>query len=140
MNNGSTSRVDDIDRIVSARLHLRRKELGLNQADLARTLEVTIQQIQKYEKAINRISVWNLYKLSNKLGVPLSYFFTEIDGVVCTQNTTSHTADCGEKELETLIKYYKKIHDDVVRKRLLDIMATLIQNDNKKNESIPMSE
>ena len=52
----SKGRADDIDRLVSKRLKTRRIMLGLSQQDLGAAVDVSIQQVQKYEKASNRIS------------------------------------------------------------------------------------
>ncbi|NRB10621.1 MAG: helix-turn-helix transcriptional regulator [Rickettsiaceae bacterium] len=75
----SKSRANDIDKLVSKKLRMRRILLGLSQQDLATAVNVTVQQIQKYEKAKNRISSGKLYALANFLKVPVSYFFTKLD-------------------------------------------------------------
>ncbi len=71
--------VKDIDQQVANRLNARRKELGFSQRILALHINVSIQQIQKYEKLINRISSGKLYALSNLLDVPITYFFDDIE-------------------------------------------------------------
>ena len=77
-------RADNIDRLVSKRLKVRRMMLGLSQQDLGNAVDVSIQQIQKYEKASNRISSGKLFTLSKFLKVPISYFFEQGDD---TSNT-----------------------------------------------------
>ena len=67
----------DADSSVSARVLLRRKELGLTQTALAERLGVSFQQIQKYETAKNRLSAGLLYEVSKALGVPITYFFED---------------------------------------------------------------
>ena len=63
------------------RVRLRRNELGMSQADLARHLGITFQQVQKYEKGLNRISGGRLQGMSIALGVPVAYFFpVPVDG------------------------------------------------------------
>jgi transcriptional regulator with XRE-family HTH domain len=69
-----------IDRHVAAQLRLRRQEVGLTQVALAAALGITFQQLQKYEKAINRISAGALYQLSVTLEVPVQYFFEGLSG------------------------------------------------------------
>ncbi len=64
-----------IDRHVAARLRQRRVEIGMVQKQLAEAIGVTVQQCQKYERAINRISAGILYELALKLGVSVQYFF-----------------------------------------------------------------
>jgi hypothetical protein len=62
-----------IDRHVASRVLLRRQEAGLTQQMVAETLDITFQQFQKYEGAINRISAGMLYQLSLTLEVPVQY-------------------------------------------------------------------
>ena len=69
------SRIDNIDRHVSQRLRARRMFLGLSQQSLADEVSVSVQQIQKYERANNRISSGKLYHFANFLNVPIEYFF-----------------------------------------------------------------
>jgi len=57
------------------RVRLRRMMLGMSQTDLGAALGVTFQQIQKYERGINRVRTSTLVKLAATLGVPITYFF-----------------------------------------------------------------
>jgi transcriptional regulator with XRE-family HTH domain len=57
------------------KLRTRRMMLGMSQTELGTALNVTFQQIQKYERGINRVSASGLEKLAATLGVPISYFF-----------------------------------------------------------------
>lgn len=69
----------EIDRCVGLRIRLRRMELGVSQGKLAQALGITFQQVQKYERAANRISASKLYELAHVLKVPPSYFFEGLD-------------------------------------------------------------
>ncbi|WP_413207940.1 helix-turn-helix domain-containing protein [Rhodospirillum sp. A1_3_36] len=64
-----------VDRHVGHRIQQRRKSLGLTQAQLAEALGISMQQVQKYETAFNRISASRLYELSQALAVPVRFFF-----------------------------------------------------------------
>jgi len=75
----STSRTQDIDRHVGARVRERRIMLGLTQQQLADLIGVTYQQAHKYERAINRISAGRLFEIAQVLGVPVSYFFAGLE-------------------------------------------------------------
>ena len=75
----STSRTQDIDRHVGARVRERRIMLGLTQQQLADLIGVTYQQAHKYERAINRISAGRLFEIAHVLSVPISYFFTGLE-------------------------------------------------------------
>ncbi len=59
------------------KLRMRRLSLGLTQTKVAQAINVTFQQIQKYEKGTNGVSSLRLLQLSNYLKVPISYFFED---------------------------------------------------------------
>ena len=75
----STSRTQDIDRHVGARIRERRIMLGLTQQQLADLIGVTYQQAHKYERGINRVSAGRLFEVAQVLGVPVSYFFDGLE-------------------------------------------------------------
>ena len=64
-----------IDSYVGKKLKLQRKVFGLTQADLGNRVDISFQQIQKYETGQNRISASMLFKISNVLEVSVEYFF-----------------------------------------------------------------
>jgi|SRR5271156_3647509 transcriptional regulator with XRE-family HTH domain len=64
-----------IDRHVGARVRMRRLMVGLSQSKLADSLDVTFQQVQKYEKGANRIGASRLQLLARVLDVPPAFFF-----------------------------------------------------------------
>ena len=68
-----------IDVFVGKRIRLRRKILQMSQTDLAQLLSITFQQLQKYEKGINRISASHLWDMSVVLKVPVAFFYEGID-------------------------------------------------------------
>jgi len=59
------------------KLRLRRTSLGLTQTQVAKAINVTFQQIQKYEKGTNGVSSARLLQLASFLKVPIKYFFEE---------------------------------------------------------------
>ena len=71
----------DIDRKVGGNLLRFRLFRGMSQEMLADSVGVTFQQIQKYEKGINRISVSRLWQFSQVLGIPVAEFYDGIEGV-----------------------------------------------------------
>lgn len=64
---------------VGGRIKQRRKELGISQEKLAEALDVSYQQIQRYEKGANLLNTDKLQQLSGILAVPVGYFFEEHD-------------------------------------------------------------
>jgi transcriptional regulator with XRE-family HTH domain len=75
----TTSRTQDIDRQVGARIRERRIMLGLTQQQLADLIGVTYQQAHKYERGINRVSAGRLFEVAQVLSVPVSYFFDGLE-------------------------------------------------------------
>lgn len=69
----------DVDRVIGARVRRARVELGMSQENLGLELGLTFQQVQKYEKGINRISVSTMLNISRILGKPLSFFVDHPD-------------------------------------------------------------
>ena len=67
----------NFNRHLGAKLRMRRLALGLTQTKVAQAINVTFQQIQKYEKGTNGVSSIRLLQLSNYLKVPINYFFED---------------------------------------------------------------
>ncbi len=73
----SLNTIPDIEQRVCENLKRFRKSCGLSQKELAEKLDVSFQQVQKYENGINRISAGKLHELSNIFDLPISIFFSE---------------------------------------------------------------
>ena len=69
-----------IDGIVGNRIRARRLELKLSQQQLAEALGVSFQQIQKYEKGVNRVGVGRLQQIADFLKVDMAYFMGDLSG------------------------------------------------------------
>ena len=67
----------DFNKHLGAKLRMRRLSLGLTQTKVAQAINVTFQQIQKYEKGTNGVSSNRLMQLSNFLKVPITYFYED---------------------------------------------------------------
>src|SRR5580698_10523361 len=67
--------VTPVDVHIGQKIHTRRNLLGLSQTELADAAGITFQQIQKYERGVNRVGATRLQQFSEALGVPPSYFF-----------------------------------------------------------------
>lgn len=67
-----------IDAHVGARICARRRLLQMSQKDMAEALGVTFQQIQKYEKGVNRIGAGRLFNIAQLLGVDIDYFYDDV--------------------------------------------------------------
>ncbi len=118
----------EIDKLIGERLRVRRLLLGLRQVDIAKQLNVTVQQIQKYEKGVNRISCSILYEISKIMNAPLNYFFKsqETDG-----QELGVDIDCNDpiyKDITKFIKIISKTPDQSKRQKMLKVIE-LMYND-----------
>ncbi|WP_340693660.1 helix-turn-helix domain-containing protein [Hyphomonas sp.] len=113
-----------IDRVVGQRVRWRRRELKLTQERLGELLSLTFQQVQKYEKGVNRVSAGRLFEIASVLGVPITYFYEGAEGFVdhenaqVTQDGDAHAPVMNSETLE-LIAAFQKIEDMSLRKSLL---------------------
>jgi transcriptional regulator with XRE-family HTH domain len=89
-------RADSRDAEVGRRVRSRRLECRLSQTELADKIGVTFQQVQKYEKGVNRIGAGRLQRISEALDVPITFFF----------DTTPHAPALGaERSQETVFGF-----------------------------------
>jgi len=126
----STPRANEVDAHVGNRIRLRRMALGLSQEKLAQALGLTFQQVQKYEKGINRVGASRLYDLARVLDVPIGYFFEDLlpDASASGQGDvpTVPVSDAGlKRETLELLRAYNRINDPVVRRRVYDLARAL---------------
>ncbi len=130
----SAKKPNPIDAHVGSRVRLRRMVLGMSQEKLGNLLGLTFQQVQKYEKGTNRIGASRLYKLSEVLDVPVSFFYEELPG--SEKNTTA--AGFSEPTTETSIvefmnsregvelnRAFVKITDPKIRRHIIDLVRSL---------------
>jgi transcriptional regulator with XRE-family HTH domain len=87
------SRSHRVDLHVGAMIRRRRNELKISQEGLATSLGLTFQQIQKYERAVNRVSASRLWEISRVLGVRPAYFFDGANGSAANDRAPSPPAE-----------------------------------------------
>lgn len=126
------SEANPIDVHVGKRIRVRRTILGMSQETLADALGITFQQVQKYEKGINRVSASRLYEVAQVLGASISFFFDEYGVEEKTQSyglaedeSGFEAEDLKSRESMTLLKAYYKISDAKVRKKALELIKSL---------------
>ena len=91
---------DPIDQYVGSRVRARRVGLRMSQTNLGQTIDVTFQQVQKYENGTNRISASNLYKIAKALAVDVSYFFDGIPESLADEIAAPNSADLAKGALD----------------------------------------
>jgi len=84
---------DNFNNHLGKKLRMRRLSLGLTQTKVAQAINVTFQQIQKYEKGTNGVSSSRLMQLSQFLKVPITYFYEEFKNYKNIQSTNDTTED-----------------------------------------------
>lgn len=121
-----------VDVHVGGRVRLRRMLLGMSQDKLGEALGLTFQQIQKYEKGVNRIGASRVFEISRILDVPIQFFYDDFDG------RSGHAYGFAEADEDDgfmqllhspegvqLCRHFADIGDPKVRRRVLDLVKTL---------------
>jgi transcriptional regulator with XRE-family HTH domain len=142
------SRSSPIDAHVGSRIRLRRTLLGMSQERLGEALGLTFQQVQKYERGVNRVGASRLFDLSRVLDVPISFFFDDMPeplaasyggqpaalgarrsfGFADGQESFGGAADeaMNRRETRELVRAYYRITDPAVRKRVFELIKSLV--------------
>lgn len=134
-----TSTPHPVDVYVGRRLRLRRTILGMSQETLGKHIDVTFQQIQKYERGINRMGSSRLYDFSKALGVPIAYFFEGYGDYVVNDNVALEAAEpstpafdhdiINNKETMEVVRAYSRVKNPQVRKRIVDLIKAMALED-----------
>ncbi len=134
--NQSVRAPNPVDVHVGTRVRLRRTLLGMTQTGLGDAIGLTFQQVQKYERGVNRIGSSRLYDLARVLEVPINFFFDEIPKDVAAKygGASKGMAEGAEefdpdivskRETLELVRAYYKIESPQVRKRLFEMVKAL---------------
>ncbi len=140
VGNDRESRPSPIDVHVGSRIRLRRTLLGLSQERLGESLGLTFQQVQKYERGVNRVGASRLFDLSRVLDVPISFFFDDMPDSLSAnfggmpsrrQGGITETPDpfgddtLSRRETLELVRAYYRITDPSIRKRVFDLIKSM---------------
>lgn len=115
----------EIDRVVGQRLRWRRRELKYTQERLGELLDLTFQQVQKYEKGVNRISAGRLYEIAHVLSVPVTYFYDGAEDYLnagvggLREGDEAPSAPVMNAETQDLITAFQRIEDPNLRRSIL---------------------
>ncbi len=122
-----------VDVHVGARVRMRRKFLGLSQQALAATIDLTFQQVQKYERGFNRISASKLYEISRTLKAPIQYFFEGYGGHDVVDGFSESTSEqmvygfLMTSEGIELASAFPRIGNGRQRRRLVELVRSLAE-------------
>ena len=101
---------ENFNKHLGSRLKLRRLALGLTQTKVAKAINVTFQQIQKYEKGTNGVSSIRLLQLSNYLKIPINYFFEDFSEYLTNIEKAKETPMT--MNYNFLVKLYSEMNED----------------------------
>jgi len=127
-----------VDVHVGSRVRLRRMLVGISQEKLGGSMGLTFQQIQKYEKGVNRIGASRLFKLSQVLDVPVQFFFEGMPSAELSANP-----GMAERDTDTFLyeflntrdglelnRAFIKVGDSNVRRSIIDLVRSLGRSNN----------
>src|ERR1700676_4713402 len=113
-----------------ARIRLRRVEMKISQSELADKLGVSFQQVQKYEKGVNRVGAARLQQVATALNVPVTFFFDDVDA----------RANDSKREVESLLfldssfslrllRAYSAVKDQAVQRQFVTLIESIAANE-----------
>lgn len=132
----SPGAINPIDAHVGRRIRQRRTSIGFSQEKLGEALGLTFQQVQKYERGINRVGASRLYDIARVLGVPVCFFYEEIAGDAHAAAQGSPMvgalpgaparrdpfAEAADPDTTELVRAFNLIADQGTRKDVLNIV------------------
>jgi transcriptional regulator with XRE-family HTH domain len=122
------------DKHVGARVRMRRMMLGMSQEKLGDALDLTFQQVQKYEKGANRIGASRLQQIAHILQVPVAFFFEGAPSVPGFQPNSLSEAPSpayvsdflATSDGLALTKAFMRIKDSKLRRRIVDLVEQIV--------------
>lgn len=116
-----------LDVALGCRIRLRRRELGLSQAQLAGQLGITFQQIQKYERGANRVSFSRLVEIARALQCGMTDIVGDLVSSKASDVISRHVARLNEAGAAELLKAYSTIQSSKHRHALLNLTKQLAE-------------
>jgi transcriptional regulator with XRE-family HTH domain len=126
-----------IDRHVGLRIRVRRKELGVSQEKLAESIGLTFQQVQKYERAANRVSASKLWEMAQALSTSVGYFYQGLgdEPQVADSNLpkdTIHEFLLTPEGME-LAAIFPKLDKARVRRKILELVRVMAEDEHSED-------
>ena len=116
----------EYDLELGKRIRLRRVELGISQSDLADKLGVSFQQVQKYEKGVNRVGASRLQQIATALDVPVTFFYEsqtrlakEVDSLLFIDSAFSLR----------LLRAYASVKSQAVQRQFVSLIESIAANE-----------
>ena len=113
--------------------------MGLSQEAIAKAVGITFQQVQKYEKGTNAMNSNRLYEFAHFMHIPVAYFFEGLEqsnspagepsaGFAETGEKFDHNQRVSDRESLEMMKAFKRIKEQTIRKRLADLVRAVAEN------------
>jgi len=132
---------DPVDIHVGERIRLRRAMLRLTQQDLAQSIGISFQQLQKYERGANRVSASRLFDIASHLDVPISFFFEDIENDLLEQRGLTNVRPDVDPSLSSealkLMAVFNRLPNDTVRRRILEFLTAAVSPSGQTDEPTP---
>ena len=115
-----------IDALVGARVRMLRERRKMSQTALGEAIGVSFQQVQKYEKGVNRVGAARLQAIATALDVPVTFFYDgdgkarEVESLLFLDSAFSLR----------LLRAYSKIKDQTVQRQLVSLMESIAANED----------
>jgi transcriptional regulator with XRE-family HTH domain len=113
----------NVDIEMGRRIRLRRVEIGLSQSELGEKLGVSFQQVQKYEKGVNRVGASRLQQIAEALGVDLTFFYEgnskaerEVDSLLFLDSSFSLR----------LLRAYTAVENQAVQRQFVSLVESIV--------------
>lgn len=118
---------NEIDKHLGSRVRARRIMLGMSQEKLADALGLTFQQVQKYEKGVNRIGASRLLHIAGILDVSIEFFFEGVPGLRAGgfSDDSLMAEFLMRSESDRLVRGFLKLKDDEARRKVADLVDWL---------------
>lgn len=127
--------ISNLDLGLASKVRSKRLELKMSQEELANSIGVSFQQVQKYERAQNRISSSKLVEIAKALQVDINYFIesgeykipSQLEALFAsdTQAGYGDLDDSRTQELLELFRYFNQIKDDVLRAQIIELAKSM---------------
>ncbi len=124
----------NVHKIMGNRLRAMRITLGISQQDLGARLGVSFQQVQKYEKGVNRIDAGRLIKIADVLGCSIEDFFEGLTERRIKTGVSEHDKYLASREGQQLITAMLAIERTDIRRRFIRLIEAVGGTDTPADE------
>jgi transcriptional regulator with XRE-family HTH domain len=116
-----------VDVLVGKRIRTRRTELGMSQSKLAEVLQITFQQVQKYERGVNRVTCSRLSDIAAALSVPITFFFSE-PAMRAAKRQPIYDLDIGDiADGRRLLTAFQRLPSKALKSHIIELLERIVE-------------